>query len=149
MFSLCNLYDETPFLIFYECNLVKCLWSDIVRCFQNCLVLPTLTPQTIIFGILDSVSNISFFGNNKVFVSYVLLIFKLYVYKTREKKFININSLIAEIRKVKKIEKEIALNNYKKTNAFTKKWHLTDNIISVTRNICAQEILMKNHINCM
>ena len=44
---------------------------------------------------------------------------------------ININNLIAEIEKVKRIEKEIALNNAKKTIAFREKWHLTDNIMSI------------------
>ena len=68
----------------------------------------------------------------KVFVNHILLIFKLYVYKPREKKFINIKNLIAEIRKVKRIGKEIALKISKKAIAFTKKWHLTDNIISIT-----------------
>ena len=121
--SFCNLYDETPFHIFYECDLVKCLWSDLVQYFQNTLILPTLAPQTAILGILDSVSNNSCFENNKII--------KLYVYKSREKKFVNINNLIAEIRKVKRIQKEIALNNSLKTIAFRKKWYLTDNIISI------------------
>ena len=85
-------------------------------------MLPTLTPQTTaILGILDSVSNNSFFENNKKFFNHILLIFKLYVYKSRGKKFININNLIAEIRKVKRIEKEITLNNSMKTTAFRKK----------------------------
>ena len=47
-------------------------------------------------------------------------------------KFINVNNLTDEIQKVKKIEKEIALNNSKKTIAFTKKWHLADNIDGLT-----------------
>ena len=83
-------------------------------------------------GILDSVSNDSFFEKNKILINHILLIFKLYVYKSREKKFINLNNLIAEIQKIKRIEKEIALNNATKTTAFRKKWHLTDNIISIT-----------------
>ena len=62
-------------------------------------------------------------------VNDILLIFKLYVYNSREKRFININNLIAEIRKVKKIAKEIYLANSKKTIAFTKKWHIINNII--------------------
>ena len=33
--SFCNLYDETPLHVFYECNAVKCLWADLVQCFQN------------------------------------------------------------------------------------------------------------------
>ena len=106
--------------MFYECDRGKYLWPNLVQCFQNTLILPILTPQTAILGILDSVSNNSFFENNKIFINHILLIFKLFVYKSREKKFINVNNLIAEIRKVKSIEKEIALNTSKKTNAFRK-----------------------------
>ena len=130
--SFCNWYDENPFHIFYECDRVKLLWSDLVQCFQNTLILATLTPQTAMLRILDSVSNNWFFENNKILINHILLIFKLYVYKSREKKLINTNILIAEIWKVKRIEKEIALNNSMKTIAFRKKWHLTDNIISIT-----------------
>ena len=74
-----------------------------------------LTPQTAIRGILDSVSNNYFFENNKILINHILLIFKLYVYKSRRKKFININNRIAESRKAKKIEQEISLNNSMKT----------------------------------
>ena len=125
----CNLYNETPYHIFYECDCVKCLWSDLVQSFQNNLILPTLTPQTAIFGFLDYTNNDSIFENNKCLSNHILLIFKLYVYKSREKKLLNINNLIAEIQKIKRIVKEIALPNSKKTIAFTKKWHITNNIV--------------------
>ena len=96
--SFYNLYHETPFAIFYECDCVKSLLSDFVQCFQNTLVLPTLTPQDAIFRILDFIRNNSFFENNKVFVNHILLTFiNLHVFKSREKKSININNLIAEI----------------------------------------------------
>ena len=95
--SFCNLYDETPFQIFYECDRAKFFRSQLAQCFQNTLILVTLIPQTAILGILDSASNNSFFENNKILINHILLIFKLYVYKSREKKFININNLIAEI----------------------------------------------------
>ena len=127
--SFCNLYDETPYHMFCECDCVKCLWSDLVQCFQNNLILPTLTPQTAIFGFLDYTNNDSIFENNKCLSNHILLIFKLYVYKSREKKLLNINNLIAEIQKIKRIEKEIALPNSKKTIAFTRKWHIIDNIV--------------------
>ena len=94
---------------------------DLVQCFQNTLILPTLTPQTAIFGWNSWFRKQCFlFRNNKVFIDHVLLIFKLYVYDSWEKKFIDINNLITEMQKVKKIEKEIALNNSKKTVGFTK-----------------------------
>ena len=119
--SFSNLYDKTPFQISYECDRVKFLWSELVQCFQNTLILPILTPQTVILGILDFKSNNSFFENNKILTNHILLIFKLYVYKSREKKFINTNNLITEIQKIKRIEKEIARNNETKTTAFRKK----------------------------
>ena len=51
------------------------------------------------------------------------------MHKFREKKLLIINNLIAEIQKIKRIEKEIALLNSKKTIAFTRKWHIIDNIV--------------------
>ena len=36
--SFCNLYDKTPYHMFYECDHVKCLWSDLLQCFQNNLI---------------------------------------------------------------------------------------------------------------
>ena len=92
----------------------KCLWSELVQYFQNSLVLPTLTPQTVIFGLVDSASSGSKFKKNKLLINHILLTFKLNVHKSRENQFININNLIAEIKSVKQIEKEIATSNSKR-----------------------------------
>ena len=64
-------------------------------------MLPTLTPQTDIFGFLDYTNNDSIFENNKCHSSHI----------SREKKLLNINNVIAEIQKIKRIEKEVALPN--------------------------------------
>ena len=96
---------------------------------SNKLILPSLTPHTAIFRFLYYTKNDSIFENNKCLSNHILLIFKLYVYKSREKKLLNINNLIAEIQKIKRIEKEIALPNSKKTIAFTRKWHIINNIV--------------------
>ena len=125
----CNFYDKTSFHIFYERDHVKCLWWDLVQCFQNSLILPTLTPQTAIFGILDFASDDSIFKNNKVFINHILLIFKLCLYKSREKNFINLNNLIAAIWKVKRLEKEAVLTTSMKAITFTKKWYIINNIL--------------------
>ena len=87
------------------------------------------TTFNTIFGILNSASKDSIFKKKKVFINHILLIFKLYVHKSRDKKFINKNNLTAEIRKVRRIEKEITLTNSKKTVVFTRKWHIINNII--------------------
>ena len=52
--SFCNLCDETPVHIFYECDCINCLWSDLVQYFQNSFVFATLAPHTAISGFLDS-----------------------------------------------------------------------------------------------
>ena len=58
---LCNLCDKTPLHILYECDRIKCVRSDLVQYFQNSLELPTLTPQTSIFGFLGSINSDSKF----------------------------------------------------------------------------------------
>ena len=78
---------------------------------QNSFVLPILTPQTAIFSFLDSENSDYNFHKNKLLINHTLLIFKLYVFRFREKQFIHIESLIAEIKKAKAIEKEIATSN--------------------------------------
>ena len=78
--SFCNLCDEEPLHIFYECNSIKCLWSNLVHYFQNSLVLPILTPQTAIIAFFDSTNSDYNFKKNKLLINHILLIFKLYVY---------------------------------------------------------------------
>ena len=92
--SFCNLCDKTPLHTFYECDSMKCLWSDLVQCFQNSLALPTLTPQTAIYGFLDSSNSDYNFKTNKLLINRILLIFKLYVYLSRKNKLIHIKNLI-------------------------------------------------------
>ena len=111
--SFCDLCDETSLHIFYERDSIKCLWSDLVHYkIQNSFVLPILTPQTAIFSFLDSKNSHFNFHKNKLLINHTLLIFKLYVFRfIHNSQFIHIESLIAEIKKAKAIEKEIATSN--------------------------------------
>ena len=79
--SFCNLCNDTPLHIFYECNRFKCLWSKL----SKYLVLPTLTPQTAIFRFLDFTNSDSKFKKSKLLINHILLIFKLYIYRSSEK----------------------------------------------------------------
>ena len=56
----------------------------------------------------------------------------IYVCKSREKMSINVNNLIAEIQKVKRIEKETALNKVNETVSFTKECYVIINITQIT-----------------
>ena len=84
-------------------------------------MLPILTPQTVISGFLNFINSEQNLKKNKLLINHILLIFKLYVNRSREKQFIHINNLIAEIESAKAIEKEITASNSKKTIAFKNK----------------------------
>ena len=68
------------------------------------LVLPTLTPHVAIFGFLDSTNNDYNFKKNKLLINHILLIFKFYGYRSREKQFIHMTNLIAEIKSAKALD---------------------------------------------
>ena len=51
---------------------------------------------------------------------------------SKKLKFNNFNTtaeIIAEIRELKRLEKETSLLNSEKTIAFTRKWHMINNIV--------------------
>ena len=106
--SYCNTNDETPIHLFCECNSTKSLWIQLNRPFHSDLKFPELTPKTAIVGVFnDSVSNIHL-------VNHILLLFILYIYKSRNKHRLNIHELLANILNIKKLEKVTALGNVKK-----------------------------------
>ena len=80
-----------------------------------------LTPQTDILGLFndDSVSNIHL-------INHILLLFKLYFYKSRNKHQLNINELLANILNITKLEKATTFGNAKKVAAYNQKWDITD-----------------------
>ena len=101
--SFCHSYNETIKHIFLECICVKQLWNHFRLFLMNDVSLPILTPQTAIFGFINGIENSVYKITN-----YILLIFKLHVYKSREKCILELSRLINEIKKVKLLEKKSA-----------------------------------------
>ena len=83
--------------------------------FQNVLIILPVKPQSTIFGFIDH-------KVNDHLVNHILLIFKNYVYKTRENGSLDIKVLKRNIHKIKNIEKQISLNKPKKQKNFEQKW---------------------------
>ena len=82
--------------------------------FQNDFVLLSLTPQTAILGLHNE-------ANDKYnLLSHILLIFKYYIYISREKRILNIDILTANLIKVKKREKQISIVIIDKREAYKK-----------------------------
>ena len=90
--SFCHSYDETIKHIFLECIYVKQLWSHLRLFLTNDISLPILTPQTAIFGFISGIEN-----NVYKIKNHIVLIFKLHVYKSRERGTLELSRLINEI----------------------------------------------------
>ena len=75
--SVCNLYDETPQHLFYECIYTQHLWNHLQLYISGKIALPALTPQSAIFGFTDVLDQ------NYIIVNHLLLIFKYNMYNSR------------------------------------------------------------------
>ena len=82
--------------------------------FQKDYILPSLTRQTAILGLYNEANN------NYNLLSHILLIFKYYIYISREKRILNIDILTANLIKVKKREKQISIVIIDKREAYKK-----------------------------
>ena len=113
--SFCGKNEETTIHIFCECEKTRFLWSELRLYFPQ-LSLPELLPQTALFGFYENSEKDLLILNN-----HILLLFKLYIYREREKKDLSLEGLLSIIIKTKKIEKNIATKNYK-IEKYNKKW---------------------------
>ena len=94
--------------------------------FETDLHFLDLTPQAALFGFINELCK-----NLNMLQSYILLIFKLYIYQSREREVLNLNSLIKNFSKVKKLERKFASVCKKKTIQFNTKLKSTDLKITV------------------
>ena len=117
---------ETALHIFHKCSVTKILWNQLLLFFETDLDFPDLTPQTALFGFINESDN-----NLNILQNHILLIFKLYIYQSRERGVLNLNGLIKNVTKVKKLERKIASVCEKKTIQFNNKWKSTDLKITV------------------
>ena len=124
--SFCHTEAETTLHIFHKCSATKILWKRLLLFFETDLDFPDLTPQAALFGLVNESDN-----NLNILQNHILLIFKLYVFQSRERGVLNLNSLIKNVTKVKKLERKIASVCEKKTIQFNNKWRSTDLKITV------------------
>ena len=96
---------------FQSCINTNFFWKQLQHSFQYVLITPPITPQSAIFGFID----------HKVYchlINHILLIFKYYVYKTRENSSLDLKVLKRNIHNIKNIEKQISLNKPEKRKTF-------------------------------
>jgi len=79
--------------------------------------LPDLTPQSAIFGFID------YDKDDFLIINHILLIYKWYIYKNRNKSKLGLKHLLDYIAKIKNTEQNICENDFKKKQKFLKKWN--------------------------
>ena len=99
----------------------KALWNGLNTLFKNQLSLYDLTPPAAFFGFTEKHLDDSILQNH------LLLVFKIYLYKSRSYGFVCLKSLLLEIKKINSLEKTIAEANANKRKSYLFKWNKIDN----------------------
>ena len=114
--SYCLTEEETTRHIFAICQKTNCLWNELRLCLNNIIHIPALNPQSAIFG---------FFQVDRqeiLILNHILLIFKYYVYISRDSNKLLLAALMKQIKKVYLLEKKLSENDERKKTLFNKKW---------------------------
>ena len=122
LFVILKLNQHSMFFINVQ---LLILWNQLLLFFETDLDFSDLTLQAALFGFINDSDN-----NLNILQNYTL-IFELYAYQWRERGVLNLNRLIKNVTRVKKLEREIASVCEKKTIQFNIKWKSTHLKINV------------------
>ena len=105
------MIEETPLHLFYNYIKTK-LWDQLKEFISNeTLSFPSLTPQSAILGHID-------LSDDYLLINHIILIYKFYIYNSRNRGYLNIEHLKAIIDKTKRIEEEISKHELKKRSKY-------------------------------
>ena len=126
--SFCKMIEETPLHLFYNCIKKKLLWDQLKDFISNeTLSFPSLTPQSAILGHID-------LSDDYLLINHIILIYKFYIYNSRNRGYLNIEQLKAIIDKTKRIEEEISKRNLKKRSKYLMKCRpFTDDLVNTVQ----------------
>ena len=95
--------------MFFECDSTKSSWEQLNKHYHDDLSLPSLTPYPAFSTLIKNKLNAQI--KNKQIINHILLLLKLYIYKSWNKHRLNINNLSANILKIIKNRKRSAANS--------------------------------------
>ena len=116
------LLCETPIHLFHGCIKTNLLWYKLKEFLKTKIGLPVNMPQSAIFGFLN-------YENNSDIINHLVLIFKYYLFNSREHKKLNLEVLKKEIVKIPNIEKQICLNDFEKMRKFRKNLEIIGHLL--------------------
>ena len=111
--SYCNLQNEVPTHLFYECQYTQRLWTELQNHFRNALTLPNLTKSSALFGLPFNTPNL---------IKHIHLIFLMAIYKNRKIGKCSVVYIKNKIKFTKKIEKNMNFFNANQRNINALKW---------------------------
>ena len=111
----CNKRDETAQHLFSTCSKVISLWTEIKLYFLNDIKLIALCPEIAVLGYTNT--------DDRCFITQnlILLIFKFYVYKSRDSGNLSFRAFFDKLVKTGNLEKGKALRNWGKLDVYEKK----------------------------
>ena len=98
--SFCNQNNETIEHLFCRCFVAKAFWNDLNTFFGNHLSLYDLTPQTAYSGFTEK------YLDDTILQNHLLLVFKIYLNKSRSYGYAFLKPLLLEIKKINRLEKK-------------------------------------------
>ena len=99
------------------------MWNGLKTFFENHLSLYDLTPQAAFFRFTEK--------HDTLLQNHLLLVFKIYLYKSRSYGFVSLKSLILEIKKINHLEKKLAEANANKHKSYLLKWNKIKNHLTI------------------
>ena len=75
-----NKYDETSLHMFFKCDSTKSSWEQLNKHYHDDLSLPALTPYPVFSDLIKNKLNAQI--KNKQIINHILLLLKLYIYKS-------------------------------------------------------------------
>ena len=113
LFSFYQSENETPIHLFPGCIKTNLLWYwyKLKKSLKTKIDLPVN------------------YENNSDINDHLILIFKYYLFNSRDQKKLSLEVLKKKIVKIYNIEKQICLNDFKKTRKFRKKWEIIGHLL--------------------
>ena len=113
--SFCENHEESIYHIFNDCLHTIKLWDDLVQFFISVLNIPRLSTQSALLGFLGEIDT------HNLLINHLLLLFKLYVYQSREKKRLHFPALLVNIKNIYNLELKTE-STLLITKSYSEKW---------------------------
>ena len=114
--SFCSNADEDPPHLFANCHETLALWASLKVALLPNLVLPDLEEMFALLGFYEALPL------HFKLVNHILLLFKIYLYQSRDSGSLRINGILSKIRKTAKLELALAPIGSADYTLYESKW---------------------------